>query len=314
MLTVESLSFDYPGTRALDDVGFTIAPHSITALVGPNGAGKTTLLRCIAALAEPIAGRVLLDGEDVHEDPRAAHRAMGYLSDFFGLYDELTVAQCLRHRAAAQGVAPREQAALVERAAARCGIADRMAQKAGALSRGLRQRLAIAQAILHAPRLVLLDEPASGLDPEARQSLSSLLLELRDEGMTLIVSSHILAELRDYCSDLMIIEGGRLRHHGSVAGDGDEAAQIAVVLELSEERPDLDGLLRGLEGITVLSVSARGARLLTPEAAEARRALLGRLVEAGLPVCGFTVERADLQDAYLAHVRAQGPEAGDDAA
>ena len=136
MLTVESLCFDYPGTRALDDVGFTIASHSITALVGPNGAGKTTLLRCIAGLAEPIAGRVLLDGADVHEDPRAAHRAMGYLSDFFGLYDDLTVAQCLRNRADAQGVAVAQRDALVERAARRSGIAERMDQKAGALSRG----------------------------------------------------------------------------------------------------------------------------------------------------------------------------------
>ena len=303
MLTVESLCFDYPGTRALDDVGFTVAPHSITALVGPNGAGKTTLLRCIAGLAEPMAGRVLLDGKEVHEDPRAAHRAMGYLSDFFGLYNELTVAQCLRNRAEAQGVVADQSEALVARAATRCGIDDRLGQKAGTLSRGLRQRLAIAQAILHEPRLVLLDEPASGLDPEARQGLSNLLLELRDEGMTLVVSSHILAELRDYCSDLMIIEGGRLRHHGPVGPEAEAAGQVAVALELSSDEPRLAMILADLEQVTVLSVSSTGARLLVPAAPDTRRALLANLLAGGLPVCGFTVERADLQDAYLAHLR-----------
>ena len=309
MLTVESLCFDYPGTRALDDVGFTIASHSITALVGPNGAGKTTLLRCIAGLAEPIAGRVLLDGADVHEDPRAAHRAMGYLSDFFGLYDDLTVAQCLRNRADAQGVAVAQRDQLVERAARRSDIAERMDQKAGALSRGLRQRLAIAQAILHEPRLVLLDEPASGLDPEARQSLSQLLLELRDEGMTLVVSSHILAELRDYCSDLMILEGGRLVHHGRVGAEDGGGTQVAVVLELAESEPRLAALLAEIEGVTPLSVQTRSARLLVPEAPVERQAVLERLSAAGLAICGFSIERADLQDAYLAHVREAGSNA-----
>ncbi len=305
MLSVEHLSYDYPGTRALQDVSFDVVPQSITALVGPNGAGKTTLLRCMAALTEPIAGRVLLEGRDVHEEPRESHKAMGYLSDFFGLYDELTVLQCLRHQAAAQGVAADSQAELVERAAERVSLADRLHKLAGALSRGLRQRLAIAQAILHEPRIVLLDEPASGLDPEARQSLSELLLRLRAEGMTLIVSSHILAELRDYSSHMLILRDGRLVHHGPVTEESQGEEQVAVVIELSSPDPRLAEVLEAA-GVTSVAIKDEGARVLLPGAAAARETLLRRLVEADLPVSGFNVERRDLQDAYLSQVKRGG--------
>lgn len=278
-------------------------------MVGPNGAGKTTLLRCIAALAEPIAGRVLLDGVDVHEAPRESHKAMGYLSDFFGLYDELTVAQCLRHCADAQGVTAGTQSELVARAAERTGLTDRLTQKAGALSRGLRQRLAIAQAILHRPRFLILDEPASGLDPEARQALSDLLLKLRGEGMTLIVSSHILAELRDYSSHMLILREGRLVHHGAVSGDAAEDDQVAVAVELAAPAPALREVLAAAEGVTLVSVNETGARLLVPGGPAARQGLLQQMVSAGLPVCAFNVERSDLQDAYLAQLKRDGGDA-----
>src|SRR6185369_9813264 len=165
---VDGLCFDYPGVRALDGVGFELERGTVTALVGPNGAGKTTLLRCLAALETPLAGRIEVAGVDVLESPREAHRRLGYLSDFFGVYDALTVEQCLVHAAAAQGVEQAAVAAAVRRTAERLGLDDRLRTVAGTLSRGLRQRLAIGQALVHAPALLLLDEPAAGLDPEAR--------------------------------------------------------------------------------------------------------------------------------------------------
>lgn len=195
MIEVKNLIFEYPTKRALHDVSCVIKTGSITALVGPNGAGKTTLIRCIVGLHGPFSGQVLFDGVDVHEHPRDCHRRMAYLSDFFGVYEQLTVRQCLTYTARAYGVSGDQVRTVVEAAAERLKLTDRMREKAGALSRGLRQRLAIAQAIVHEPEFLVLDEPASGLDPEARQSLSMLLIGLRDAGMTLLVSSHILAEL-----------------------------------------------------------------------------------------------------------------------
>ncbi len=129
MIAVEDLVFEYPGLRALDGVSFGIEPGGITALVGPTGAGKTTLMRCMAALMTPLAGRVLMDGFDVHEAPRKSHREMGYLSDFFGLYDALTVRQCLRYQAMAQGVAAVDQGPAVEQAAAQVRLSERMGRR-----------------------------------------------------------------------------------------------------------------------------------------------------------------------------------------
>src|ERR1044072_3459514 len=151
MIRVEHLIFDYPGHRALDDVSFEIKPGTITALVGPNGAGKSTLMRVCSGLERPFAGRVPRQDTDVHESPREAHERMGYLADFFGLYDEMTVRQCLEYRAAAQGVSKQTQCDAVELAAGRMDLSDRLNQRAGELSRGLRQRLAIAQATIHNP-------------------------------------------------------------------------------------------------------------------------------------------------------------------
>ena len=122
MIEVKDLVFDYPGTRALKGVSFQVEPGSITALVGPNGAGKTTLLRCMAALEVPLYGEVRINDENIHEDPRACHRKLGYLSDFFGLYDELTVRQCLLHAAASRGIPASEQDRVTEQAALRLGI------------------------------------------------------------------------------------------------------------------------------------------------------------------------------------------------
>ena len=136
MIEVKDLVFDYPGTRALKGVSFQVEPGSITALVGPNGAGKTTLLRCMAALEVPLYGEVRINDENIHQDPRACHRKLGYLSDFFGLYDELTVRQCLLHAAASRGIPASEQGRVTEQAALRLGINDRLGIKAGALSRG----------------------------------------------------------------------------------------------------------------------------------------------------------------------------------
>src|SRR5690606_31914263 len=145
-----------------------------------------------------------IDGLDTRDAPRAVHARLGYLPDFFGLYDALNVRRCLYYAARAHGITAGAATGAVEAAAARVGLSDRMEQAAGALSRGLRQRLAIAQALVHRPAVLLLDEPAAGLDPQARRDLSQLLLSLKTDGMTLVVSSHILAELEDY-SDRMII-------------------------------------------------------------------------------------------------------------
>ncbi len=308
MIQVEHLIFDYPGHRALDDVSFAIGPQTITALVGPNGAGKTTLLRCLAALDRPGAGRVLLEELDVHEAPREAHKRMAFLPDFFGVYDDLTVRQCLEHRARAHDVPPERRRDAIRRAAERLGIADRMKEYAGTLSRGLKQRLAIAQAIIHEPRVALLDEPAAGLDPEARYTLAAVFRELRADGMTLIVSSHILAELEDYSTHLLAIRDGRIVDLRTLQQIEAGETPVSMQLRLAAADGRIGTLLASIAGVSDVAIDTLLVRFSLEGGAQAKHALLKRLIDEGLPVAEFAPVQSTLQDSYLALMRRQaGP-------
>ena len=173
---------------------------------------------------------------------------LGYLPDFYGLYDALSVRRCLTYAAWSHAIAPALTTAAVETAARRVGLLDRLETPAGELSRGLRQRLAIGQAIVHEPSVLLLDEPAAGLDPQARRDLSTLLLALKDQGMTLVVSSHILSELEDYCSEMIIIEAGRVV--GGKAITVKDVERPRYMIELATARSDLAEFLGGPESMS----------------------------------------------------------------
>jgi len=305
IIEVNDLVFDYPGTRALNHVSLQIEAGSITALVGPNGAGKTSLLRCLAALETPVSGEIRVAGIDVLSDPRSCHRQLGYLSDFFGIYGELTVRQCLLHAAASHGIGADGQQEAVDLAARRLGIAGRLSDAAGTLSRGLRQRLAIAQAIVHQPHILLLDEPASGLDPEARHSLAELFLALRDEGMTLVVSSHILSELDEYSSDMLVLRQGRILSHAPIVSSRQSLVQMRV--RTSEPLADLGRILGEIEGISGIRLEESAATFTYSADRKAQHALILELLQRGVPLCAFAEEKRNLHLAYLDSVRNGGP-------
>ncbi len=301
VITVQDLTFEYPGIRALDCVNFEIPAESITALVGPNGAGKTTLLRCLAALERPLAGSVHIDGIDVVEQPRACHSRVGYLSDFFGLYTRLTVRQGLYYAGAAHWVAETELATAVERAADNLSVTHLLDKPAGELSRGQRQRVAIAQAIIHAPKVVILDEPASGLDPEARASLAQLFVSLREQGMTLLISSHILAELEQYSSAMLVLRDGKLVEHSSLTAAAD--SKLRMRLRTVREHADIVELLKAQPSVDAIEASGHEVRFLLEDDPDTRHLLLRSLLNAGISVCDFGPEQRNLQDSYLATMR-----------
>lgn len=298
MIDAENLIYDYPTKRALHGISFTVRSGETIALVGPNGAGKTTLLRLLAALDRPFTGAVRIDGVDSVREPRRLHEMVGYLPDFYGLYDDLSVARCLTYAARARGLSGPEAATAVTRTAARVGLADRLEARARELSRGLRQRLAIGQSIVHGPRALLLDEPAAGLDPEARRGLSDLILQLAGEGMAIIVSSHILAELEDYCSAMLIIRDGHLVSGGPItAGGGGGRTQLRVVLAAPDAR--FPAVLAGLSDIHVIAADAAAATLDAPADPAAWARALGQLVAIGMAVAQFSEQRQTLEQAYL---------------
>jgi len=302
---VRGLDYEYPGVRALSGVSFELERGTVTALVGPNGAGKTTLLRCLAGLDAPLEGAIEVAGVDVLEAPREAHRKLGYLSDFFGVYETLTVAQCLAHAASMQGVASVGVDEAVRRTALRLGLSDRLGQAAGTLSRGLRQRLAIGQALIHGPELLLLDEPAAGLDPEARHSLAALFRTLQDEGMTLIVSSHILAELDEYSTHMLVIRGGVVVEHRALEG-GPGPGERRLRLRLAAPDEALGAKLAALAGVRVVESGATDALIAWQGDDAAQAALLSAMLASGLPVAEFAGERENLHDSYLRTVRVAG--------
>ncbi|MCA9283486.1 MAG: ABC transporter ATP-binding protein, partial [Phycisphaerales bacterium] len=186
---------------------------------------------------------IRIDGVRTADDPRGVHLRLGYLSDTFGLYNALTVRQCLLHQAAMHGMDNAAQTAAADAAIERMKLGDLAKKRAGALSRGQRQRLAIGQAIVHGPKVLLLDEPASGLDPEARWRLSSMLTDMARDGMTLIVSSHILSELEDYCTHVLALRGGKVildapvsaavRELGAQAGEDGAPAMACIRIQLA---------------------------------------------------------------------------------
>lgn len=304
MIKVENLTFEYPGIRALDNVSLSINKGDIMALVGPNGAGKTTLLHCMAALDAPLSGTILIEGRNVLDDPRACHQKIGYLPDFFGLYTELTIRQCLTYMAMAHKIQPANINQSVIRAARRLKIDDRLEDKAGTLSRGLKQRLAIAQSIVHEPEILLLDEPASGLDPEARKSLSELFLELRDQGMTLVVSSHILSELEDYCTNMIIVHDGKIIEHKLIERENENL--ITIILQAINEQTEIIQILKKTDQVSCVTPAREGVSFRYPGDRQLQGRLLRQLMAQGINIYSFTTEKKNMQDTYLEQVGKPG--------
>jgi ABC-2 type transport system ATP-binding protein len=304
MIKVQGLTFDYPGHRALDNVNFELAAGSVTALVGANGAGKTTLLRCLAGLDTPLSGSVAIATRDVLAEPRIAHRNIGYLSDFFGLYQELTVAQCLRYAAAAQCLPASDIPAAIARTAAQLNLTAHLEQLAGSLSRGQRQRVAIGQAIIHRPQVLLLDEPASGLDPEARASLAILFKQLQADGMTLLVSSHILAELDEYSTHLLALRDGKILDYRALQNSVHHDTARALEVQLAVANSELASWLSARTNLTLLSAAANTASFEFIGDAHAQAALLKELIKANFIVSSYTERAENLQQSYLRSVAA----------
>ena len=315
-IAVEGIRYEYPGVRALNDVSFRIKRGGVTALVGPNGAGKTTLLRCIAGLDRPMLGTIELVGIDVLEEPRLAHEQIGYLSDFYGLYDALSVRHALAYAAGAHGVRDGDIDDTVTRTAEQLEISNLLERLCSELSRGQRQRVAIGQALVHTPQVLLLDEPAAGLDPEARHALARLFTRLREGGMTLVVSSHILAELDEYSTDMLVLRDGQVIEHRALAGAKTNAGTTGVGEGTGEARririgfthpvADIAARLAGIDGIKLLESSDSEALIALQGNADTQALLLRTLLERGLPVINFAAERENLHESYLRTVGTVG--------
>ena len=207
----------YPGTLAVAGLDLNVGPGEIFGLVGPNGAGKTTTLRILATLLAATSGHAEVAGIDVRRNPDAARRVLGFMPDVFGVYDDMKVWEYLDFFARCYGIAAARRRRMIGDLLDLVDLGDKRDSYVQGLSRGMQQRLCLAHTLVHDPEVLLLDEPASGLDPRARVELRELLRELRSLGKTIVISSHILSELEELCTAVAIVDHGQVLAHGKVS-------------------------------------------------------------------------------------------------
>ena len=301
MIELIHLRKEYDDVVAVQDLNLTIPQGEIFGLIGPNGAGKTTTIRMACGLLTPTMGRALVNGIDVSEEPERAQQSIGYLSDFFAVYEDLKVWEYLDYFAHAYRVAESEIPARVTEVIAQVSLEVKRDAMIRGLSRGMKQRLGIARAIIHRPRLLLLDEPASGLDPKARLDLRNLLRTLRDQGSTILISSHILTELEGFCTSIGIMEKGRMVRSGRIeeVTAAENLARDMRIGWLGDASGILEEKLRAQAHVSNLQVSAGNATFQFAGSDEEMAALLASLVSAGVRVRTFAEVKQTVEDLYM---------------
>lgn len=300
LLSVEQLRVDYEDLTAVDDVSFSVEAGMVYGLIGPNGAGKTSIIRVIAALLEPTYGSVRVAGVDVIDSPQEALRNIGFMPDFPPLYDDLTVREFLQLFASAYGLDPARRGGRIDELLDKVQLTEKADTPAGSLSRGMKQRLFLAKTLLHDPKVLLLDEPASGLDPRARLDLRDVIIDLGKQGKAVLVSSHILAEMADFCNSVGIMERGKMLVSGridDILKQLQPGLTVAVRLVAPDDR--LGPALTAAPGVSQVQLDGERATFKLAGGAPEAAALLKKLISDGLVVADFHEVAGNLQDIFL---------------
>lgn len=310
LIHTADMRVDYGDMTAVHGLNLDIAAGEVYGLIGPNGAGKTSTINVLATLLEPTYGEVFIAGHDTATHAAAARAVLGYMPDLAPVWDDLKVGELLEVFARAHGLPRRDRLRRVDEVLAAVSLQGKRTAMAGTLSRGMTQRLVLAKTLLHEPRVMLLDEPASGLDPIARIELRDLLRELAEQGRAVLISSHILTELSDFCTSVGIMEKGRMVLSGpiddlvaSIAGDRRVVVELVETIDVPAtlladilELPDVDGLANEAVGTDIT-----GQKLELIFAGDERDAaqLLAALVNLGLPIKAFYERKLGVEDIML---------------
>ncbi len=306
IIDIQNLTITYNGRRAVDDLSLTVEEGDIFGFVGPNGAGKTSTIRVMATLLEPKVGDILIGGESVKTNPIAVQNMIGYMPDVFGVYNDMQVWEYLDFFGACYNLPESERKVLIGDLLELVDLTKRRDDKVQQLSQGLKQRLSLARTLLHDPEVLILDEPASGLDPRARVEIRELLRELSKMGKTIFFSTHILADVTEICTRVGILEAGKLVAYGaiddlqkqliptrkmqiSVLGDGDAAVTllnkhhlITNVIPLESTRTTQSEIHFDFNG--------------TPEEISA---LLAELVAEKIPVIRYAEDQQNMESVFM---------------
>ena len=301
MLTIENLTKQYDKLTAVNSLSLHLDAGDIMGFIGPNGAGKTTTIRMVATLLKPTFGTAHVDGIDILEHPEEVRPLIGYMPDFFGLYDDVLVWEYLDFFASAYRIPPQRRNMIIDEVLELTDLGIKKENFVAELSRGMQQRLCLAKTLLHDPKLLLLDEPASGLDPRARIEIKELLKELRKMGKTILISSHILPELADFCNKIAIIEQGQL----VVSGDVTEImaqcrSGICLKIQVVDRHLDAIGCLASLDSVSDAKLEDDSSIMATYVGVPGEQyAVLEALTAGGFKVRSFDEADLDLEDVFM---------------
>jgi ABC-2 type transport system ATP-binding protein len=301
MIEIRDLRVDYGDFTAVHDLSLSIGKGEIYGFIGPNGAGKTSTFKVLGTLMEPTFGEVTVGGFNVAEQPREVHRILGYMPDFPPVYEDLRVWEFCDLFHAAYGLPSVERKGQIDKALKQTSLTEKRMALCGGLSRGMKQRLLLAKTLLQEPKVLILDEPASGLDPHSRIELREILKELASEGRTILISSHILTEMEGFCTSIGIIEQGRLKVSGTIE---EVIRQIQparrLLVEILAPDPRVGKLLEdfpGVEDIQDLTPTQYTFQFSGEDAGVAE--ILAALVGKSIRVKAFHEDRMDVEDVFM---------------
>lgn len=300
MLEIKDLVKDYGKFRAVDHLNLTVPQGSIFGFVGPNGAGKTTTMKIMAGLLRATSGSIFIDGVDAAVDAAQLKERIGYMPDFFGVYDNLKVTEYMDFYAGTYYIPYKERGPIIDNLLELVDLSHKKDAYVDSLSRGMKQRLCLARSLIHDPDVLILDEPASGLDPRARMEMKEIMKQLGEMGKTVIISSHILPELAEMCTEVGIIDSGKLRAQGTV----NEIMKLfskkrRVLVRVMDEQEKLVRLLSQEPAVSEIGEVMGETEFAFDGDDKALTMLLAALVHNGLPVLGFREKEGNLEELFM---------------
>lgn len=301
MIKVDNLTKKYGEVKALDGVSFEMKEGEVVGVLGPNGAGKTTLLRILVTFLKPDSGEVLIDGFDISDfaNHEKIKSKIGYLPEHAPLYEDMTVGEYLEFVGNMQGISKDEMGERVSYVLKKCGLKEKKNSEISALSKGYCQRTGIAQALIHDPKIVILDEPTTGLDPNQRIEIRDLIKEI-GKSKTVILSSHVLSEVQATCSRVLIINKGRIAADGAPEDlEREEKGKAAIMIEVEKIIPELVEKLRAISGVQGVKIEANKIIVSADSAVDVRKDVAKAVVEEGAGLLEFVQKRADLENVFI---------------
>ncbi len=300
IIDIQHLTKHYGKFVALDDLNLEIEQGDIFGFIGPNGAGKTTTIRCLATLLEPTSGKAFIDGIPVQKNPYEVKKILGYMPDDFGVYDGMRLREYLDFFGAAYKIPAKKRASIIDDVLQLTDLTTKADEFVSAFSRGMKQRSCLAKTLIHDPKVLLLDEPASGLDPRARIEMKELLKALSEMGKTILISSHILSELGDMCNTIGIIEHGKLLASGKVSDIMEKVREVREIrIDVLDEADTAEEVLKDFEGLLDIERDGHTFRLQSNLDREGIAGLHKALMQRGVPIVFLEEDQGSLEDVFL---------------